>query len=341
MRKLLLTLVVLSVSVVSYSQNENPFAEFGYNVLVAASSKGEFQEFHDQTDIVEIGSVLFNRRTKEIVKILDKDETTIDISSATAAMSIDPHCEKYYWISPYAYCLNNPIKYIDPDGKDVYMIFYATSDERFKSAAETRQREIQNMKGFDSSKDHVYIQEIGDLGTLGDRVGAMVQDAAKNGYGMTMEASFWSHAGSENGPRSDLMTSGDFATTDGGKNQLQDGGWSAINFNFDKESSVAAFYGCSSASFAEKFLDLQPSVAFTAGQGGSAGPSYSTGKFDDVSGWRSFGAFSTSKNVYYGTRDQGNFIGPTVYSRKAGIENYELVKGNASIIKGKIQNIMP
>ena len=29
---------------------------------------------------------------------------------------IDPLCEKYYSTSPYVYCLNNPIKLIDPDG---------------------------------------------------------------------------------------------------------------------------------------------------------------------------------------------------------------------------------
>jgi len=31
--------------------------------------------------------------------------------------TIDPMAEKYYDISPYAYCANNPIYYIDPDGK--------------------------------------------------------------------------------------------------------------------------------------------------------------------------------------------------------------------------------
>lgn len=31
--------------------------------------------------------------------------------------SMDPLCEKYYHISPYAYCAGNPVKYVDPSGE--------------------------------------------------------------------------------------------------------------------------------------------------------------------------------------------------------------------------------
>lgn len=33
--------------------------------------------------------------------------------------TMDPLCEKYYSTSPYAWCGNNPINYVDPDGKQV------------------------------------------------------------------------------------------------------------------------------------------------------------------------------------------------------------------------------
>ncbi len=38
------------------------------------------------------------------------------------ATSLDPLAEKYYSISPYAYCLNNPVRLIDPNGMNVYQL---------------------------------------------------------------------------------------------------------------------------------------------------------------------------------------------------------------------------
>ena len=39
-------------------------------------------------------------------------------SNTGAFLSIDPMAEKYYSISPYAYCAGNPINLVDPEGMD-------------------------------------------------------------------------------------------------------------------------------------------------------------------------------------------------------------------------------
>jgi hypothetical protein len=39
-------------------------------------------------------------------------------------LSVDPLSDKYPYISPYAYCENNPVKYVDPDGRRSKMIQY-------------------------------------------------------------------------------------------------------------------------------------------------------------------------------------------------------------------------
>lgn len=33
--------------------------------------------------------------------------------------TMDPLCEKYYGVSPYAYCMGNPVTFVDPDGRKV------------------------------------------------------------------------------------------------------------------------------------------------------------------------------------------------------------------------------
>ena len=39
---------------------------------------------------------------------------------------MDPLCEKYYSTSPYAYCDNNPVNAIDPDGRYVWLLYNVT-----------------------------------------------------------------------------------------------------------------------------------------------------------------------------------------------------------------------
>ncbi len=44
--------------------------------------------------------------------------------------TIDPMCEKYYGISPYVYCKDNPVNLLDPDGR-VVIIHYLNQDGKY------------------------------------------------------------------------------------------------------------------------------------------------------------------------------------------------------------------
>ena len=67
----------------------------------------------------------------------------------------DPLAGKYYAISPYAYCKNNPIKYINPDGRDVKPI----GDEALKMIQNTLTKEDMKYVRFDKNgnidKDYI------------------------------------------------------------------------------------------------------------------------------------------------------------------------------------------
>lgn len=43
--------------------------------------------------------------------------------------SVDPHSDKYPFVSPYVQAVNNPINATDPDGKDVILIIWATNGQ--------------------------------------------------------------------------------------------------------------------------------------------------------------------------------------------------------------------
>ena len=45
---------------------------------------------------------------------------------------IDPLAEKYYHINPYAYCAANPVKYLDPDGKEIWSMTCEVDDNTAK-----------------------------------------------------------------------------------------------------------------------------------------------------------------------------------------------------------------
>ena len=77
-------------------------------------------------------------------------------------MTMDPMVEKYYSWSPYAYCLNNPLKYIDSDGRQVIPvpapvplpIYYPITSTNYKYPATYEVKQAVN-NGVNSAMDFV------------------------------------------------------------------------------------------------------------------------------------------------------------------------------------------
>lgn len=122
MKKLFL-LLALIVGFVSIQAQDNPFAKYGYTPKVATLSQGQFNEFHDQDTIVQIGSVLFNTKSKQIVAFVEYDtlysEATLEPDIVSRWISPDPLADhpNQIGLSPYQYGWNNPIYWTDPDGR--------------------------------------------------------------------------------------------------------------------------------------------------------------------------------------------------------------------------------
>ena len=41
------------------------------------------------------------------------------MNTAGRFLSMDPLAEKYYHLSPYAYCAGDPVNFVDPDGRKI------------------------------------------------------------------------------------------------------------------------------------------------------------------------------------------------------------------------------
>ena len=161
--------------------------------------------------------------------------------------TMDPLAEKYYSISPYAYCDNNPINAVDLNGASIYMLFYSTGnqrinmdgDEEFRAAAYTRKYDIEHSKGFDKNRDIVLALPFDDITKLSQIVEDNVTEYSGK-YGKTKEVGFWSHAGFD-GPIGTINAIGaDDVIED---KQLSISAWGKINFNWDKNAAIG-FYGC-------------------------------------------------------------------------------------------------
>jgi len=73
--------------------------------------------------------------------------------------SIAPLCEKYYNVSPYVYCVNNPMNAIDPDGRTDYRI----NAQGYMYECTSFWEKMKSFLGFGNNSDRIFNESNGKL----------------------------------------------------------------------------------------------------------------------------------------------------------------------------------
>jgi len=185
MKKLTLLIIILFSISSSYAQEQeklsekekarrqhnidigNPFARFGYKPKIATLSKGKYLEFHDRDSIVKIGSFTYNTRQKIVTGFIDLDtvhsEATLRPELISRWFNPDPLSDEYPRWSPYTFVADNPIRFIDPDGR----YFIVKDEEQQKNIIEALATAFNgktNAFSFDKNgRLSINQKELGDL----------------------------------------------------------------------------------------------------------------------------------------------------------------------------------
>jgi RHS repeat-associated protein len=230
-------------------------------------------------------------------------------------------------LNAYRYVLGNPMLFMDPDGRDVYILLNTGGREIDYAAVSTRKAEIESRIAAEGrgQRDRVYVLETFDLGRLGSQIESITSGSiwdewasshaqllswagGPQGFGKTVELSEWGHGGKDGPIGRDVTSGGDRLGPGRDQNQMTLNGWTKIDFNFDPKHSIAAFYGCEELGFAKRFIARQPKLQFAAAFGMSSYPSSKATEFD----WHVLEALDQPKDrELKAARDAGR--SPAVY----------------------------
>ncbi|MDX2174247.1 MAG: DUF4329 domain-containing protein [Bacteroidota bacterium] len=123
MKKLNLLFLSVSFLVSNLIISQNPYASIGKKTKPMLSlSNGTYVEHFENDSIRQVGSVMINMRTEQIIAFVDRKEQAKKNHSITNSrfLSVDPLARTFPFYTPYQYAGNKPINCIDIDGLEEY-----------------------------------------------------------------------------------------------------------------------------------------------------------------------------------------------------------------------------
>ena len=98
--------------------------------------------------------------------------------------TLDPKAEKYYSFSPYTWCAGNPVRFVDPDGEDVWEInrlgiIYNMAEDKTQDAIYVVDDQGNRTYTIDNDGNKCYNSIIFDYGTIES---CRRYDDSQNGY---------------------------------------------------------------------------------------------------------------------------------------------------------------
>jgi hypothetical protein len=129
-------LLLLALGLPLAARAQQPFAELGVHVEIFSLTHGRYPEYFENDSLRRIGSVIYNTRLERVAYLLPPDSLAGRPKSDISArwLQVDPLAEKDAHISPYVFVQNNPIRYMDPDGRELVdpkgkLITYTTNKD--------------------------------------------------------------------------------------------------------------------------------------------------------------------------------------------------------------------
>ena len=140
---------------------QNPYERLGVQSDPLTLSQGRYQEFFPNDTLVQIGPVIFNTITQKVVGFVEPDSSGLDFPADVSSrwLSPDPLAAKYPEMSPYVGIGNNPIIFVDPDGREIVPKNLSSEQEQLL------QKKVQRLQELGQASEvvnRIITQAIGD-----------------------------------------------------------------------------------------------------------------------------------------------------------------------------------